>query len=125
MATERRGEVYIGPSAHFEPDGRMVDPETSLFYASWQDNRVLEDEDDIRGAEAAIEWGRERSDYVIIRLGHRGDTFFSAGTKHRRRTPMTRMTSLCRSGPHRVRHLKVGSFPTTNETDPPPMSLSP
>ena len=81
MTIERRGTVYIAPTAGFEPDGRMADPETTLFWVSWQDNRPLED-DDIRGAEAAIEWGRERSDYVLIRLGHRGDTYFSAGTKH-------------------------------------------
>lgn len=81
MGIERRGNVYIGPSAHFEPDGRMVDPATSLFWVSWQNDRVIED-DDIRGADAAIEWGRQRSDYVFIRLGHRGDTWFSAGAKH-------------------------------------------
>jgi hypothetical protein len=82
MENDRRGTVYIGPSAFFAPDGRMVDPATSLFWVSWQgDDRVLED-GDIHGAEAAIAWGRERSDYVMIRLGHRGDTFFSAGTKH-------------------------------------------
>jgi hypothetical protein len=57
----------------------MVDPETSTFWASWQnDERALEDVD-IVGAENAIAWGRERADVVMIRLGHRGDTYFSAG----------------------------------------------
>lgn len=74
--------MYIAPSVLFEVPGRMVDPVSALFWVSWQgDDRVIED-GDIRGADAAIEWGRERSDYVFIRLGHTGDTYFSAGAKH-------------------------------------------
>lgn len=79
---EKRGTVYIAPSAFDVPTGRMVDPETSLFWVSWQDETaddVVESRDDIVGAEAAIAWGRERADVVVIRLGHRGDTYFSAG----------------------------------------------
>jgi hypothetical protein len=37
---ERRGEVFIAPQAFFPPDvpvdGRMVDPATAWFRASWQ-----------------------------------------------------------------------------------------
>ena len=56
----------------------MVDPGTSLFWVSWQDDEVLA-HDDLTGAEAAITWGRERSDRVLIRLGHSEGTYFSAG----------------------------------------------
>jgi hypothetical protein len=62
----------------------MVDRERSRFSASWQDGNAddsLEDVD-FDGADAAIAWGRERSDVVLIRLGNRGDTYFSAGAKH-------------------------------------------
>ena len=59
----------------------MIDPATGLFWASWQDegeSATLEDVEFV-GAEAAIAWGRERSEVVWIRLGHRGDTYFFAG----------------------------------------------
>jgi hypothetical protein len=81
---ERRGEVFICPVDRVPADGSMVDPAGSRFWASWQD----EGEDDalehveIEGAEAAIAWGRERASVVWIRLGHRGDTYFSAGDEH-------------------------------------------
>ncbi|MFL5964502.1 MAG: hypothetical protein ACJ757_16605 [Gaiellaceae bacterium] len=76
-----RGEVYIAPVAFVPADGSMVDPATGLFRASWQDeseSAALEDVE-IVGADAAIAWGRERSEVVMIRLGSRGDTYFSAG----------------------------------------------
>jgi hypothetical protein len=82
----RRGTVYIAPSAGFAGDGRMVDPATASFWVSWQDEDAREglEDDEIVGAEAAIVWGRERADVVVIRLGHRGDTYFSAGAVHPR-----------------------------------------
>jgi len=82
--TEKRGTVYIAPSARNVPAGRMVDPESSLFSVSWQDEvkgEVVGDEE-IVGADAAIAWARERADVVLIRLGHTRDTYFSAG-EHR------------------------------------------
>lgn len=73
-----RGEVHIAPVASV-PAGSMIDPETGLFWASWQDpNRALEDVE-IVGADAAIDWGRVRANTVIIRLGHGHNDFFSAG----------------------------------------------
>jgi hypothetical protein len=65
------------------PEGavRLADPISTMFWVSWQDNDregVVED-GDIVGADAAIAWGRERSDNVVIRLGHREGTFFWAG----------------------------------------------
>jgi hypothetical protein len=81
--TDKRGIAFIAPSAFDVPTGRMVDPETSLFWVSWQENEPDDPVDDeIRGAEAAIAWGRERADVVFIRLGHDGDTYFSAGVVH-------------------------------------------
>ncbi len=77
-----RGQVFIAPVAAVPADGSMVDPERSRFWASWHDDNhesgveIIE----VDGAEAAIAWGRERSQIVLIRLGHRGDTYFSAGT---------------------------------------------
>jgi len=79
-----RGEVFIAPIASVPADGSMINPATARFWASWQDeaeSRALEDVE-LDGAEAAIEWGRARSRIVWIRLGHRGDTYFSAGTTH-------------------------------------------
>src|SRR5206468_4526 len=55
------------------------------FWASWQDDdepAALEDVE-LVGAEAAIHWGRARSCTVLIRLGNRGDTYFSAGSRGR------------------------------------------
>jgi hypothetical protein len=80
-----RGTVFIAPVASV-PDGAMIDPTKARFWVSWQDDdepSFLGD-DEVDGAEAAIVWGRERSDTVLIRLGHRGDTYFSAGSFHAR-----------------------------------------
>lgn len=78
-----RGTVFIAPVEPV-PDGAMIDPAKGQFWCSWQDDGLasaLEDVD-IDGAEAAVEWGRKRSETVLIRLGHRGDTYFSAGAVH-------------------------------------------
>jgi hypothetical protein len=84
---ERRGIVWIawpGPV----PKGRLVDPEGTLFWASWQhDVEGLLDNVDIRGADAAIAWGRERASVVLIRLGSDENTFFSAGDEPRPELP--------------------------------------
>jgi hypothetical protein len=76
--------VYIAPAAWHVPDGRMVDPETCRFWVSWQDDEADENVEDaeIDGAEAAIAWGRARSDEVLMRLGNTGETYFSAGDIH-------------------------------------------
>jgi hypothetical protein len=82
--TQKRGTVYIAPTASSVPESRMVDPETSLFWVSWQNDAaddVIEWRDDVLGAEAAIAWGRRRADVVVIRLGHAGGTYFSAGSR--------------------------------------------
>jgi hypothetical protein len=77
---ERRGTVFIAPVASYLPSGRMVDPETSVFDVSWQERyETLADAGEIVGAEAAIAWGRERCDRVLIRLDHSGESQFSAG----------------------------------------------
>jgi len=83
---ERRGTVYIAPVASYLPGGRLVDPEMSAFYVSWQESdtdtrrgELLEDAGVITGAETAIAWGRERSDRVLIRLSHSDQGQFSAG----------------------------------------------
>lgn len=73
----KRGTVWIAPQG-WVPSGRMVDPRTTDFWVSWQDNASLADEV-IGGADAAIEWGRLRADKVLIRLGHSQGTYFSAG----------------------------------------------
>ena len=79
-----RGEVHIAPIASV-PAGSMIDPETAVFWASWQHDGdgvpnpgVLEDIE-LVGADAAVGWGRARAETVIIRLGHRHHDFFSAG----------------------------------------------
>lgn len=78
--------MFVAPVARFVPNGRMVDPEVSSFYVSWQnydDERqqaeLIEDAGEIVGAEAAIMWGRARCDRVLVRLGHVDETHFSAG----------------------------------------------
>ena len=61
----RRGEVYIAPINPIPPaDGSMVHPASTRFWASWQDEGETQPLDDIEidGAEAAIAWGRERSE---------------------------------------------------------------
>jgi len=60
----------------------MVDPATATFWASWQTDEEAIEDVDIVGAENAIAWGRDRADVVVIRLGHRGDTYFQAGAVH-------------------------------------------
>ena len=61
----------------------MIDPQTGLFFASWQGDPVVEDrvleEIELVGAEPAVLWGRARAETVIIRLGHHHGSFFSAG----------------------------------------------
>jgi hypothetical protein len=64
----------------------MVDPETSIFgvhWEAWDDERqtgeMFADGGEIEGAEAAIAWGRERCDRVLIRLAHSDEGHFSAG----------------------------------------------
>jgi hypothetical protein len=57
----------------------MVDPATAVFWVSWQDDALLENAD-VVGADAAIAWGRERADRILIRLGHSDGTCFSAGS---------------------------------------------
>jgi hypothetical protein len=107
---DRKGTVFIAPAARFLPDGRMVDPSASIFYVSWQDydeermqGELLEDGGEIVGAEAAIAWGRARSDRVLIRLGHVDQTHFTAG----------RIPIADRSGPG------GRSFPSWPPADPP------
>jgi hypothetical protein len=57
----------------------MIDPESGIFWASWQEpDRALEDVE-LVGADAAILWGRARAETVSIRLGHQHTDFFSAG----------------------------------------------
>jgi hypothetical protein len=74
----RRGTVFISPVAFFVAAGRMVDPATAAFWVSWQAETLIED-DTVAGAEDAIAWGRERSERVLIRLGHDEESHFSAG----------------------------------------------
>ena len=72
-------EVIISPVDLVPDDGSLIDPESGRFVASLQGpDRVLE-EIETKGAEAAILWGRSRAGVVIIRMGHRGDSWFSAG----------------------------------------------
>src|SRR5262245_42513287 len=85
MTTVRRGTVFIAPDADHLPSGRWVDLVTTTFWVSWEDYDEERDrgellgETELIGAEAAIAWGRERSDRVLIRLSHQADSFFSAG----------------------------------------------
>jgi hypothetical protein len=64
----------------------MVDPETTLFNVSWENWDEIREEGElisaamIRGADAAIAWGRERADVILIRLGHTRGTYYSAGS---------------------------------------------
>jgi len=57
----------------------MIDPETARFWVSWQTETGPLEDDEVVGAEAAIAWGRQRADAVLIRLGHTSGTYFSAG----------------------------------------------
>ena len=76
---ERRGEIWIAPEGPV-PLGSLVDPDRTRFWVSWQhETEGLLGDVDIVGAEAAIEWGRERSEVIRIRLGSYANTYFSAG----------------------------------------------
>jgi len=81
---ERRGWVFIAPD-DVPPDESMVDPATSEFGASWQDDHAEIEYAEFVGAETAIAWGRERSDIVLIRLN--AYTYFSAGALRRTLKP--------------------------------------
>jgi hypothetical protein len=79
---DRRGVVYIAPTAHYLRPGRLVDPERSSFDVHWEDPDVpemLANAGEILGAEEAIRWGRERCDRVLIRLAHTLESYYSAG----------------------------------------------
>jgi hypothetical protein len=79
---ERRGVVYIAPTAHYLPPGRLVDPERSSFEVHWECPdvaEVLADAGVIAGATEAIRWGRERCDRVLTRLAHTSESHYSAG----------------------------------------------
>ena len=86
MSRTRKGVVYIAPVDQVPADGSMVSPD-SRFSASWQSNEegLLEDCPECANADEAIAWGRARAATVLIRLGHRSDTYFSAGEAHPRR----------------------------------------
>jgi hypothetical protein len=84
---KRRGIVWIAREGPV-PEGRLVDPIGTLFWASWKhDEEGLLGDADIRGAEAAIAWGRERAKVVLIRLGKYENTYFSAGDEPLRDMP--------------------------------------
>src|SRR5690242_20287006 len=81
----KRGMVFIAPDAHYIPPGRLVDPEVTTFWVTWDDHdephpRGAIEETEIVGADAAIAWARERSDHIAIRLAHSDESYFSAGT---------------------------------------------
>lgn len=83
MSQEWERVAYIAPVDFVPSDGSMVSP-ASRFEAhveSYKDDH-WEDGGTFEGAEAAIEWGRARAPIVMIRLGGRGDTYFSAGDLH-------------------------------------------
>jgi hypothetical protein len=112
MRHEKRGRVWIAP-ATFDPipKGMWVDPVTTTFAASWQYVRDEAPEDagvellgqeEIVGADAAIAWGRERAQIVLIRLSHSAGSYFSAG-------------EVTHSG-----SLDAGSIPAWPPTGPPP-----
>jgi hypothetical protein len=88
LVSERKGIVWIAPEPGDEPGDecppdRMVDPDSSLFWVSWQvwneeeDRQDHYENDGVVGADDAIRWGRDRADVVLIRLD--GNTYFSAG----------------------------------------------
>jgi hypothetical protein len=55
-------------------------PSHTRFWASWEVEDAAGDSAYLQTAEDAIEWGRERSCVVLIRLGSRSDdSYFSAG----------------------------------------------
>jgi hypothetical protein len=86
---ERRGGraggiVWIAPEVDFGfPTDRPFDPEHSLFWTRWEvwnDEEQLEHDENeaVLGAEAAIRWGSERADTILIRLSGNGP-YYSAG----------------------------------------------
>jgi hypothetical protein len=86
---ERGGTVFIVPVVSYLPSGRLVDPATSSFWVHWEDwddkreeGVILADGGNIEGADAAIAWGRERCDRILIRLGRTPESHFSAGYVH-------------------------------------------
>lgn len=80
---DKRGEVHISPDIDYRiPEGRLIDPARARFSASWQDDHGEIESAEFEGADAAVAWGRERSDFVLIGLGWRSDLYFSAGETH-------------------------------------------
>jgi hypothetical protein len=77
---EPRGVVYISPVI-IVPPGLRLDPEASLFGASWQDDYRELDSLDYVTAASAIAWGRDRAQTVLIRLGGSIDDYFTAGDR--------------------------------------------
>jgi len=71
----------------------MTDPDTSLFWVSWQwtDSETgeggLVEEVDLVGAHAAVAWGILRASRGLIRLGHTDDTYFAFGADVERSLP--------------------------------------
>jgi hypothetical protein len=62
----------------------MLDPEEGRFWVSWQDadlhgRHLLVEDSEVKGASAAVEWGRQRALRVFIRLGREHATYFTAG----------------------------------------------
>jgi hypothetical protein len=79
---KRRGAIWIAPEGPV-PHGSLVDPASACFWVSWQhETEGLLGDVDIVGADAAIAWGRQRSEVVRIRLGDFENTYFSAGDEH-------------------------------------------
>ena len=82
IGVRRRGVIWIAPEGPV-PAGSLVDPVDAPFWVSWQhETEGLLGDVTIAGADAAIKWGRARSDVVRIRLGSTEDTYFSAGEEH-------------------------------------------
>lgn len=84
---QKRGVVFIAPVDLAPANGEMVSP-AARFYGHWEaagGGGIIElgpqgdDGDWWEGAEDAIAWARQRAPVVVIRLGSRDDTYFSAG----------------------------------------------
>ncbi|HZE15025.1 MAG TPA: hypothetical protein VE197_04555, partial [Mycobacterium sp.] len=54
--------------------GKMADPVTRVFWASWQDDGPLPDVHIVGAADAAIAQGRSGAERVRIRLGRSQET---------------------------------------------------
>lgn len=82
----KRGVVFIAPVDRVPATGEMVSP-AARFYGHWEAENgggIIElgpqgDNEWWDGAEEAIAWGRARAPVVMIRLGNREDTYFTAG----------------------------------------------